>query len=144
MVDLGRGGDDTIHLSEDLMIRTITRIVLALVGNAIGLVLAAVLLDDMRLSGAAFLIAVVIFTVLTAVLQPLVPKVAEKSVPALQSGSALIATFLALLITSLISEGLDIDGTVTWILATVLVWLITLIAGVVLAKLLLKDAPTRT
>ena len=125
------------------MIRTLIRIGLSLAGNAIGLLVAAIILDDMSLSGAAFLIAVVIFTVLTAVLQPLVSKVAEKNAPALQSGSALITTFLALVLTALISDGLDIDGAVTWILATVLVWLLTVIAGVVLAKLVLKDTAAR-
>lgn len=125
------------------MIRTLIRIGLSLAGNAIGLLVAAIILDDMSLSGAAFLIAVVIFTALTAVLQPLVSKVAEKNAPALQSGSALITTFLALVLTALISDGLDIDGAVTWILATVLVWLLTVIAGVVLAKLVLKDTAAR-
>lgn len=125
------------------MIRTLIRIGLSLAGNAIGLLVAAIILDDMSLSGAAFLIAVVIFTVLTAVLQPLVSKVAEKNAPALQSGSALITTFLALVLTALISDGMDIDGAITWILATVLVWLLTVIAGVVLAKLVLKDTAAR-
>jgi uncharacterized membrane protein YvlD (DUF360 family) len=123
------------------MTRTLIRVGLALAGNAIGLLLAALLLDDMSLDGAAFLVAVVIFTVLTAVVEPLVSKVAEKQVPALQGGSALVATFLSLLLTALISDGLRIDGTVTWVIATVLVWLFTMIAGVVLAKFLLKPAP---
>ena len=123
------------------MTRTLIRIGLSLAGNAIGLLLAAMILGDMSLDGVAFVIAVVIFTVLTAVLQPLVSKVAEKQVPALQTGSALVSTFLALVLTALISDGLQIDGAATWLLATVLVWLFTTIAGVVLVKFLLKDAP---
>ena len=122
------------------MTRTLKRVGLALAGDAIGLLLAALLLDDMSLDGAAFLVAVVIFTLLTAVVEPLVSKVAEKQVPALQGASALIATFLSLLLTAVISDGLQIDGTATWVIATVLVWLFTMIAGVVLAKFLLKPA----
>ena len=61
----------------------------------------------------------------------------------LQSASALIATFLSLVITVLVSDGLNIEGAFTWVIATVLVWLLTMVAGVLLAKLLLKDAPSK-
>lgn len=122
------------------MTRAIIRVGLALAGNAIGLLVAAIVLDKMSVSGAAFVIAVVLFTVLTAVLEPLVDKLAEKNAPALQSGSALVSTFLALVITAVVSDGLSIDGALTWVIATVLVWLLTIVAGVLLAKFLLKNA----
>lgn len=120
----------------------LARIGLSLVGNAIGLLVAALVLDKMSIDGVAFVIAVVIFTVLTAVIEPLVNKVTEKSVPALQGGSALLTTLLALIVTAWLSDGLTIDGLSTWILATVLVWLLTVIAGVLLAKFLIKNART--
>jgi uncharacterized membrane protein YvlD (DUF360 family) len=120
------------------VIRLLLRTVLALIGNALGLWIASLLLDDMSISGAAFLLAVVIFTVLTVVLQPLVTKVAMQNAPALQGSSALITTFLGLLITELISDGLTIDGAVTWILATVIVWLGAMLAEVVLPMFLFK------
>ncbi len=125
------------------MIRALIRIGLSLAGSAIGLWIASIVLDDMSISGTAFLIAVVIFTVLTAVLQPLVSKVAEKNAPALESASALISTFLALVITTLVSDGLSIEGAAAWILATVLVWLFSLIAGVVLVRFVVKDTANR-
>ena len=121
------------------MIRLLLRTVLALLGSALGLWVASLLLDDMSISGTAFVIAVVIFTVLTAVLQPLVTKIAVQNAPALQGSSALITTFLGLLITDLISDGLSIDGAVTWILATVIVWLGTMLAGVLLPMFLFKE-----
>jgi hypothetical protein len=58
---------------------------------------------------------------------------------ALQGGSALVTTFVALVITSLISDGLEISGAVTWILATVIVWLGSVLAGVILPLIFLKD-----
>ena len=122
------------------MTRSLIRIGLSLAGNAIGLLVAAIILDKMDVDGPAFVIAVVIFTVLTAVLEPFVSKVTEERPALLQSASALIATFLALVITVLVSDGLSIDGTVTWLIATVLVWLLTMIAGVILVKLVVKDA----
>jgi len=120
------------------MVRALIRIVLQLVGNAIGLIVAAWILDDMSLDGAAFVIAVLIFTVLAVIVQPLIQKVALKNMEALQGSSALIATFIALLLTDWISDGLTITGAATWILATIIVWLITMLAGVILPVIFLK------
>mgnify|MGYP001829160547 FL=1 len=125
---------------DDGMIRLLTRLVLALAGNAIGLWLAALLLDDMEIDGAAFVIAVLIFSVLFALLEPLIQKQALKNAEALQGSSALITTLVALIVTNLISDGLSISGLGTWILATVIVWLGTIIAGVLLARFVLKQA----
>ena len=124
------------------MTRSLIRIGLLFAGNAIGLLLAAIILDKMDVDGPSFIIAVVIFTVLTAVLEPFVAKVTEERPSLLQSASALIATFLALVITVLVSDGLEIDGALTWLLATVLVWLFTMIAGVLLVKFVMKDTPS--
>lgn len=125
---------------DDAMIRLLIRLVLALAGNAIGLWLAAALLDDMEIDGAAFVIAVLIFSVLFVVLEPLIQKQALKNMEALQGSSALITTFVALVITNLVSDGLSISGVGTWVLATVIVWLGTIIAGVLLARFVLKQA----
>jgi putative membrane protein len=125
---------------EDPMIRLLLRIVISLLGNALGLWVASLILDDMSISGTAFVIAVVIFTVLTAILQPLITKMATQNAPALQGSSALVTTFLSLLITELVSDGLSIDGLSTWIFATVIVWFFTMIAAWLLPLFLLKEA----
>ena len=122
------------------MIRLLIRIGLSLLGNALGLWVASLILDDMSVSGTAFVIAVVIFTVLTAVIQPLVTKMAMQNAPALQGSSALVTTFIALLITELISDGLQISGLSTWIFATVIVWFFTMIAAWLLPLFILKEA----
>jgi uncharacterized membrane protein YvlD (DUF360 family) len=121
------------------MTRTLIRVGLALLGNALGLIIAAIILPKMTLSGAAFFVAVVIFTVLTAVIEPLVSKLAADRSSLLESASALVATFVALVLTALISDGLNLDGIIVWVLATAIIWLATLIIGVILAKLFLKD-----
>ena len=116
------------------------RIGLTLLGNALGLWIASLLLDDdMSVSSAAFVLAVVIFTVLILVLEPLVSRLAEKYVDVLSGGSALIATGLALALTDWISDGLSISGIGTWLLATIIVWLAAALLGVVLTRLFIKD-----
>jgi uncharacterized membrane protein YvlD (DUF360 family) len=116
------------------------RIGLVLAGNALGLLIAAILIDGMSVSGAAFVIAVVIFTLLTIAFEPLVRKLTESYADYLAGGSALIGTAAALLLTDWLSDGMDIDGIGTWLLATVLIWIVTAIAGVVLARFFLKAA----
>lgn len=120
------------------MIRGLIKVLLEIGGNALGLVLAALLLKDMSLGGTAFLIAVLIFSAISMIAKPLIEKVALKNVEALQGSSSLITTFIALVLTKLISDGLDIDGVSTWVIATVIVWLVTLLAGIILPMIFLK------
>jgi hypothetical protein len=122
------------------MVRLLIRIGLSCLASAIGLIVAAALLEDMTLNGTAFVIAVVVFTISTAVLQPLMTQIAFKYAEALRGGTALVTTLLGLIITSLLSDGLSIVGATTWVLAMLIVWLATLLAGVLLPALLLKNA----
>ena len=121
------------------MVRTLIKVGLTIAGNAIGLLVAAVLLDDVNLDGAAFILAVVIFTVAELILEPLIEKMVTEHAERLRIFTSLVTTFLALLVTDLISDGLDIEGATTWLLATVIVWAGTLLAGVILVRLFLKD-----
>jgi hypothetical protein len=87
---------------------------------------------------AGFLIEVVIFTIIVIVVQPLIVKMTIGKSAALAGSSALIATFVALLITSLIADDLTINGVTTWIVATIIVWLISMLGAVVLPLFLFK------
>jgi uncharacterized membrane protein YvlD (DUF360 family) len=51
---------------------------------------------------------------------------------------SLIATFVALLVTDLLSDGLSIEGVGTWIAATAIVWVASLLAAFILPFLGLK------
>lgn len=134
-------GQQSVAEKGTSMTRMLIRVLLALAGNALGLWVASLFLDDMNVSGAAFVLAVVIFTVATVVLEPFIRKVASEHVSILESFTTLITTFLALVVVDLLSDGLSISGVVTWVLATVIVWLLTLLFQVVLARLFLKDQP---
>jgi putative membrane protein len=125
---------------DSTMIRMLIRVGIHLLANAIGLIVAAVVLSGMTITGAAFVIAVLIFTVVEVVADPLVTKIALRSVPTLRGGVALVTTLLGLLITTWLSSGLRISGATTWVLATVIVWLAALLADVILPVFLVKNA----
>jgi putative membrane protein len=120
------------------MIRLLISLGIQLLANALGLLVAAALLDDMTVSGTAFVIAVVIFTVVYMLAQPFLTQLAMTKASALRGGVALIATLVGLIITAAVSDGLSIDGAETWLAATVIVWIVSLIGVLVLPLVLIK------
>ena len=120
------------------MIRLIVRTIVAVLANAIGLLVAAAVLDDFSLDVAGFVVAVIIFTITFALLQPFLAAQFRRAGSAVLGGVALIATLIALIVTDLISDGLNISGVGTWIAATVIVWLAAVIAAFVLPFLGLR------
>jgi hypothetical protein len=77
--------------------------------------------------------------VLTAVLEPLIEKIGDEHVSLIATFSSLITTFLALLITELVSDGLNISGASTWVFATVIVWACTALATWILLRMFIKN-----
>jgi putative membrane protein len=120
------------------MLRLLASAVLHLIGNAVGLVLASLILSGFSINGAAFVVALLIFTAVEVVMGPLIAKIALKNVPSLLGGIALVTTFVGLLVTDIVSSGLSISGATTWILATLIVWLGALIAGILLPLVLFR------
>ena len=86
----------------------------------------------------AYVVVAVIFAVIQAILSPLIFKMVVKNASAFSGGVGLISTFVALLITVLLTAGLTINGVTTWILATLIVWLFTAIAAFLLPFLVVK------
>jgi putative membrane protein len=120
------------------MIRILISAVMNLAANAVGLLIAAVVLDGMSISGPAFVVAIAIYTVVQTLAGPLIMQLAVKQASALLGGTALVTAFVSLLVTSLVMDGLRIDGLTTWVAATVIVWLGALIAAVVLPIIFVK------
>ena len=120
------------------MIRFLVRTLIALVANAIGLIVAAVVLDDVRLNVASFVVAVVIFTAVFVLLQPFLAVQLRRMGPGMLGAVSLIATLVSLIVTDLLSDGLSISGVLTWILAALIVWLVALVATLLLPFLGLK------
>ncbi|MCU0667419.1 MAG: phage holin family protein [Patescibacteria group bacterium] len=120
------------------MIRLLASFVVSLVANAIGLLVASFVLDNFTINGVAFVTAVLIFTISYIVLDPLITKISLTNLPALRGGVALVTTFVGLLITTLISDGISINGVTTWVIATLIVWLFGLIATLLLPLFVFK------
>jgi putative membrane protein len=116
------------------VIRLLFRTLIAILANAVGLIVAAAVLSGMHMSVGSFFLDIIIFTVITALLQPFVAAQFRR----LAIVAALIATFVALVVTDLVSDGLTISGVSTWIAATVIVWLAALLAAFILPFLGLK------
>jgi hypothetical protein len=121
-------------------VRLVAITVLALLGNALGIIVAAAVLDGMTLNGAAFVIDVAIFTLTFVIVQPLVIKMALRHSSTLAGGSALVATLIALIVSDVLSDGLSISGATTWLLATLIVWVVAVLAGVLLPLVMFKKA----
>jgi putative membrane protein len=120
------------------VIRLLVRMAVAVAANAVGLIVAAALLDGVHLNGAAFFVAVVIFTVVFALLHPFLLVQLRRGRGLAFLGAALLATLVALIVTDLVSDGLTINGAGTWIAATVIVWLAALLAAFILPFLGLR------
>ena len=120
------------------MLRLLASFIVGLLANAVGLFIASSVLDGFTINGVAFITAVLIFTVSYIVLDPLVTRIAFTSVPALRGGVALVTTLVGLIVTTLVSDGISISGLSTWIGATVIVWLFSLIAALLLPLIIFK------
>jgi hypothetical protein len=120
------------------MIRFLIRTAVFLVSTAIGLVVAMLVLDDMTIDATAFIVVVVIVAVLQAILAPFLAKSTARNAPALLGGVGLFSTFIALVVANVAVDGLTITGVSTWVLATLIVWLVTMIAAFLLPVILVK------
>lgn len=98
---------------------------LGLVGTAIGLLAASLLLgDDFKLNGVVgFLVSLVVFAILSAFFTWLVFKFLLRNAGSVVALTGLISTFLALFVTSVFTDGLDIDGW-GWFWGTLIVWIL--------------------
>ncbi|MCH2067031.1 MAG: phage holin family protein [Shimia sp.] len=107
-----------------------------LIANAIGLILANILLPGFTIGFLGIVIVTLVFTVVSVVLLPIIRKVSEKKLPELLGGLSLVVTFAGLLITEMLVSDFTIGGIANLLAATLIVWLGALIAGVLLPKYL--------
>ncbi len=120
------------------MIRFLLRMVVFLGSSAIGLLVASWLIDGVTVSTWGFVTAVVIFTVAQAILSPFFLKMASRYASAFLGGIGLVSTLAALILASVLTHGLTIRGIGAWVAATVVVWLVTAVATLLLPMLIIK------
>ena len=110
-----------------------------LIANAVGLLLAARLLQGFSIDPLSFLIVVVAFSVIQAVLSPIVTSLSRKHLPQLMGGVALVTVFIGLFVTDLILDGMVIGGISNWLASTLLVWLGSLIATILIPRYVFRQ-----
>lgn len=120
------------------MIRLIAQITIGVMSNALGLLASATLLNGFSIDSISFVMAVLIFSVSTFILGPLILKIALTNASYLVGGIALVTTLAGLLITNLISDGISINGLNTWLLATLIIWIFSIIGNLVLPLVIFK------
>ncbi|NMM83486.1 hypothetical protein B2J88_03765 [Rhodococcus sp. SRB_17] len=119
------------------MISFLIRAAIFLGSSAVGILVASLILSGFSAPASGFITAVVIFAIAQSVLQPFIAKMAKRHAPAFLGGIGLVSTFVALLLAQIFSD-LQITGTTTWISATVIVWLVTALATLVLPLLFVR------
>lgn len=122
------------------MVRFLASSVLYILANAIGLSMAALLLDGFAIQPVGFVVSVLIFSLVGILLEPFITKMAIQYVPALRGGIALVTTFIGLLITTTFTDGLTISGITVWLLAPLVIWLSVVLAGILLPLVLFRRA----
>ncbi len=120
--------------------RFMIQTVLLICGNALGLLAAALLVTDFRIDAIGFIVSVLFFTLMQVLLAPFVLKMAIKYAPAFRGGIALVTTFVVLLLTVAFTSGLQISSLVAWIIAPLIIWLVSVLAGILLPMVLFKKA----
>ena len=120
------------------MIRFIVRTAIALVANAVGLLVAAAVFEGVKLDAGGFIVAVIVFTVVYALMTPFLESQFRRRGSAALGGVALIASLIGLIVTDIVSDGLSISGLSSWIGAAVVVWAAALLAAFILPFLGLK------
>jgi uncharacterized membrane protein YvlD (DUF360 family) len=120
------------------MVRFLIRAAIFLGTAALGLLICSWLLPGFDINWAGFLVAMLIFAIAQSILSPLISKLATRHAPEILGGVGLVSSFLALLLATVIADGLRIDGLLTWVLATLIVWLVTALGTWLLPLMFLK------
>lgn len=125
------------------MVRFLIRLGVSLALAALALAIAALLVPGMHLHWSGFLVAIIVFAAVQALIEWLVETLFHRGAPAVAGVAGLISTAVALFVASL-GDGITFDGIAPWVLAAVIVWIITALAAWLSGKYLLpRIAPAK-
>ena len=111
------------------MIRFLTQMVVNIITAIVALLIVGWVVDGVSIHPSGFIVAVLVFVIASAILSPFVFNVARQYASAILGGIGLVSTLLALIIATVVSDGLSISGVTAWIASTVVVWIITALGG---------------
>ena len=121
------------------MRQILLRAIVLLGSWSIGLLVAAWVVPGVSLSATGFIVAVVVFSVAQAALSLLILKLPHAYASLLLGGTGLALTIVALILASILTHGLTIDGMESWLATTVVVWLVTTIGAISLPDALARE-----
>jgi hypothetical protein len=123
---------------------TLLRAAVLLASWAIGLLIAARIVPGVSFSVSGFIVAVAVFAVTQAILSLSILKLPHQYASLLLGGTGLALTIVALILASILTHGLTIEGMESWLATTVVVWLVTTIGAITLPELLIRDRAAST
>lgn len=119
------------------MIRFLLNVVSHIVASAVALLIANWILPQVTLHVTGFIIAVLVFALAQSILSPFIFNMARQYASAILGGIGLVSTLVALWVATLFPDGLNISG-IGWILAPLIVWIVTALGGWILMGLVFK------
>jgi hypothetical protein len=126
------------------MRQILLRAIVLLGSWAIGLLVAAWVVPHVSVSASGFIVAVVLFSVTQAILSLLILKLPRGYASLLLGGAGLVLTLVALSLASVLTHGLTIGGTPSWIAATIVVWLVTTVGAISVPETLVRHPASAT
>lgn len=121
------------------MIRLLLKIAATIIANAVGLLLATFLLTGFTIDAVSFVVVLAVFTGVMILTGPLMTKIAVTRLPQLRGSVALVSVFVGLKVTEWLMPGFEMGGLSNWLAATLLVWLGSLIAEILLPIYVFKQ-----
>ena len=121
------------------MVKFLISVASYLIANAAGLFAATLLLPGFSIDFTSFIMAVLIFSVFQTLAGPMITKLSLQHVPQLRGGVAIIVIMAGLFVTNLFMAGMEIGGIANLLAATLLVWIGSLIAAILLPIYVFKE-----
>lgn len=100
----------------------IIRIALALVANGVLIAVAAAIFDKFAMTTGGWILATIVFTAITVGLKGFATRLAADHASQATWVAGLVLTFLGLWVVDTISDEVYLEGGLTWILTTLIIW----------------------
>ena len=115
-----------------MLVRWGIRLAASLVGIAVGIILSAALLTDFNATTPGVVYATALFWIVHLVINFIALRILIRQPSVSMAGIlALASTIVALFIVNLVVDDISIHGFVTYLLATLIIWLSTVVGDII-------------